>query len=71
MHIHPYEYTHNPTPMSTFKRLSQQILEIDEVTTTASLPMGTLPTIERITTVEFWNKSRKMQTPVLNQGLKP
>jgi hypothetical protein len=49
----PYTHTHfplrthtrNSTPMSTFERPSQQILEIDEVTTVVSLSRGTTETI--------------------------
>ena len=50
--------------MSTFKRLSRQILEIDEVTTGASLSTDTSPTTERIAPVKSWNKFRKIRTPV-------
>ena len=41
MHAHP-------TPMSTSERLSPAYLEVNEVTTDASLLTGTSPTTERI-----------------------
>jgi len=37
----------HPTPMSTSERPGQHILEIEEVTTGASLSTGTSPTTER------------------------
>lgn len=61
-HTHPYEYTHGI-------RLSQQIIKIDEVTTSASLSMSTSPTTERITLVKSWNKFRKMRVLVPSWGL--
>ena len=60
-----------PLSMSTFERLSRQILEIDEVTTGASLSTDTSPTTERIAPVKSWNKSRKKRAPVLSQELEP
>nr|BAD69283.1 hypothetical protein [Oryza sativa Japonica Group] len=47
---HPYEHTHaNPTPMSIFEDWPANSEEIDEVTTDASLSMGTSPTTESTT----------------------
>ena len=45
-HSHPYEYTYKSYPYEHLRRLSQQILEIDEVTTCGLLSTGTLPTTE-------------------------
>ena len=52
MHTHPYEHIHaNPTPMHAFERLGRLDLEIDEITTDASLSIGTSPTTESIARV--------------------
>uniref|UniRef100_K3Y1N0 Uncharacterized protein n=1 Tax=Setaria italica TaxID=4555 RepID=K3Y1N0_SETIT len=64
MHTHPYEHTHaNFIPMSTSEILSRQILDIDEVTTGASLLTGTSSTTKKIAPVKSWNKSRKIRAP--------
>jgi hypothetical protein len=59
--MHPYLplQTHAQPHTSTFEILSRDILEIDEVITSASQLMDTSPTTERIAPVEFGNKSRK------------
>ena len=44
-------------------------LEIHEVATGAPLSTWTSPTTESGSTVKFWNKSRKMRSPVPSQEL--
>jgi len=56
--------------MSIFQRLSQQILEIDKVSTGTSLSTSTSPTAERISPIKAWNKFKKMPS-VPSRELKP
>ena len=52
IHTHPYEYTYaNLTPYEHLRRLSRQILEINEVTTGTSLSTRTSPTTECTTSL--------------------
>ena len=67
---HIYTCTHSPPRIHEHIRKTElTYLNIEEVTSDTSLSTGTSPSYtERIATVKFWNKSRKMRALVQSRG---
>ena len=69
-HLSLWIHARSPTPMGTYKRMSRQVLKIDEVGIGFSLLIGMPPTANKITLAKSWNRSRKIRASVPSVGLK-